>query len=597
MSVITISELQNRYHKGELSPSVLIQELWPRLEKGDPAIWIYRISRETLDERAKELESQSALQLPLYGIPFAVKDNFDVAGCPTTAGCPDFSYLPDAHAKVVELLLSAGAILIGKTNMDQFATGLVGTRSPYGVPENAFDPLYIPGGSSSGSAVAVAKGMVSFSLGTDTAGSGRVPASFNNLIGFKPTRGKLSCRGVVPACRSLDCVSIFGLQARDIEAVLSVLGQWDPEDPYCRKEKERPPSPPSDKPRVALLKEDQLEFFDDSHARHAYEKGTHVLKACGLETEPVDLSPFLKAAELLYSGPWVAERYLATSPLIEDSPDSLWPETYKIISQGNNASARETFHAQYNLAELRRKSDEILDTFDFLALPTTGSVYTLEEVSNDPIDLNSNLGRYTNFMNLLDLCGCAVPTAFREDGLPAGMTLFAPAFDDRKVLSWVGEIHRRAQTGAGLERNLQPKSALVDRGPSTIDLFVCGSHMTGLPLNPQLRELGGQFLRNAETAPHYRMFLLSATEHLPERPGLVRWDEKTACLPGEIWRLPLENFGAFMLKIRYPLGISQVKLKDGEMEYGFCCDSAGLDYPEITDFKGWRSFLSQRIQN
>jgi len=595
MPVITLSQLRNQYEEKSLTPTILIETLWSKLESADPAIWIHRISKKSLLERAAELEGQSPSELPLYGIPFAVKDNMDVAGCPTSAGCPDFSYQAKTDAYVVELLLSAGAILIGKTNMDQFATGLVGTRSPYGVPGNAFDPQFIPGGSSSGSAVAVATGLVSFSLGTDTAGSGRVPASFNNLLGYKPTRGKLSNRGIIPACRSLDCVSVFGLQVADIGEVLSILDKWDPLDPFSRRVKENISYSVSENPKVAVLSDDLLDFFGDSMAQKAYQKSVDVLVKSGLDLHPVDLSPFLEAAELLYSGPWVAERYLATSPLIKESPDSFLPETRRIINKGSEPSAREAFLAQYKLAELRREADKIWENFDFIALPTTGTIFTMEAIFHDPIELNSKLGRYTNFMNLLDLCGCAVPTAFREDGLPAGLTLFAPAFHDPEVLRWAGEIHRNAETGAGLETDFEPKSSFQSEQEETIDLFVCGSHMSELPLNSQLTELGAKFLCSAETSPYYRMFILPPTESLPIRPGLVRCSEETVSLPGELWRMPIKNFGAFMLKIRFPLGISQIKLKNGETEYGFCCDHSGVgNCKEITHIGGWRKYLAEK---
>ncbi len=598
MPAITLSELRNQYQEKSLTPTVLIETLWPKLESADPAIWIHRISKESLLERAAELDGQSLSELPLYGIPFAVKDNMDVAGCPTSAGCPDFSYQAKTDSYVVELLVSAGAILIGKTNMDQFATGLVGTRSPYGVPGNAFDPVFIPGGSSSGSAVAVAKGLVSFSLGTDTAGSGRVPASFNNLLGFKPTRGKVSNRGIIPACRTLDCVSVFGLQVGDIAEVLSVLEEWDPLDPFSRKVEEHTPCSLSETPKVALLSDNLLDFFGDSMAQNAYEKSVEVLAKSGLDLHSVDLSPFLEAADLLYLGPWVAERYLATSPLINESPDSFLPETRRIIKGGSEPSAQEAFLAQYKLAGLRREADKIWENFDFIALPTTGTIFTREAISHDPIELNSKLGRYTNFMNLLDLCGCAVPTAFREDGLPAGLTLFAPAFQDRDVLRWAGEIHRTAATGGGLELKFEPEPLCDSKHVASIDLFVCGSHMSELPLNQQLTELGAEYLGEAETDPHYRMYILPPTESLPIRPGLVRCKEETVSLPGELWRMPLKNFGAFMLKIRFPLGISQVQMNNGKSEYGFCCDPSGVESSsEITHFRGWRSYLAENKKN
>ena len=595
MPAITISELRKQYQENVLTPTLLIERLWPKLEEAAPAIWIHRILKKSLLKRAAELEGQDANELPLYGIPFAVKDNMDVAGCPTSAGCPDFTYEATINAHVVELLLSAGAILIGKTNMDQFATGLVGTRSPYGVPGNSFNPDFIPGGSSSGSAVAVAKGLISFSLGTDTAGSGRVRASFNNLLGYKPTRGIISNRGIIPACRSLDCVSVFGLQASDVSEVLLVLEEWDPQDPFARQTKILTSSSFPKRPRVALLEDEQLDFFGDSIARKAYDKSISILAKSRINLDAVDLSPFLKAAELLYAGPWVAERHIATSPLITESPESFLPETRKIISGGNDPSARDAFLAYYKLAELRREADKIWQSFDLMALPTTGSIYTKEAISKDPIELNTKLGRYTNFMNLLDLCGCAVPTAFREDGLPAGLTLFAPAFHDREVLWWAGEIHRNAETGAGLEIEFEPQSFLHTEQRETMDLFVCGSHMSGLPLNSQLTQLGAKFLCNVETSPCYRMFILPKTEALPIRPGLVRSLKETVSLPGELWRIPIKNFGAFVLKIQFPLGISQIKLNNGKTEYGFCCDRSGVENcPEITHLGGWRSYLAEK---
>ncbi len=446
--------------------------------------------------------------------------------------------------------------------------------------------------------MAVAKGLVSFSLGTDTAGSGRVPASFNNLLGFKPTRGKVSNRGIIPACRTLDCVSVFGLQVGDIAEVLSVLEEWDPLDPFSRKVEEHTPCSLSETPKVALLSDNLLDFFGDSMAQNAYEKSVEVLAKSGLDLHSVDLSPFLEAADLLYLGPWVAERYLATSPLINESPDSFLPETRRIIKGGSEPSAQEAFLAQYKLAGLRREADKIWENFDFIALPTTGTIFTREAISHDPIELNSKLGRYTNFMNLLDLCGCAVPTAFREDGLPAGLTLFAPAFQDRDVLRWAGEIHRTAATGGGLELKFEPEPLCDSEHVASIDLFVCGSHMSELPLNQQLTELGAEYLGEAETDPHYRMYILPPTESLPIRPGLVRCKEETVSLPGELWRMPLKNFGAFMLKIRFPLGISQVQMNNGKSEYGFCCDPSGVESSsEITHFRGWRSYLAENKKN
>ena len=594
MNLLGIHQLKEQFERGTLTPTELVNQIGRKLENEDPAIWIHRISHESLLDRARDLEKSSSKGLPLYGIPFAVKDNIDVAGCPTSAGCPDFTYLAKEHAAVVKLLLDAGGLLIGKTNMDQFATGLVGTRSPYGVPGNAFDSSYIPGGSSSGSAVAVAKGLVAFSLGTDTAGSGRVPASFQNLLGFKPTRGRLSCRGVVPACRSLDCVSIFGLQVEDLSIVEKILAIPDPKDPYSRKAPEFASPQQREVPKVALLPPHQLEFFGDELAQKAYQESQEVLSKSGLELEVLDMSPFLEAARLLYGGPWVAERYLACNPLIEQSPESFQPETLEVIKGGKESLALDAFEAQYQLAEYRRQTESVWESFDFLALPTTGTIFTKEEIAKDPIGLNSKLGHYTNFMNLLDLCGCAVPTAFRKDGLPAGLTLAAPAFHDQAVLKWAGRIHQAAQTGAGLDRSFVPEPLTTVETDLFLDLFVCGAHMKGLPLNRQLADLGSEFLRTTDTAPTYRLYVLPSTQGLPERPGLVRCSAKTQSIRGEIWRMPERNFGAFMKKILYPLGISQVLLRDGSSVYGFCCDASGVnDCKEITGLGGWRAHLEQ----
>ncbi len=593
MKALSVQSLREQYKQATLTPTELVEGLWSKLEKEDSAIWIHRIARESLLQRASDLENSSPQDLPLFGIPFAVKDNIDVAGCPTSAGCPDFTYQAEENAWVVKLLLEAGGLLIGKTNMDQFATGLVGTRSPYGVPANAFDPKFIPGGSSSGSAVALAKGLVSFSLGTDTAGSGRVPASFQNLLGFKPTRGRLSCRGIVPACRSLDCVSVFGLQTSELAIIEKVLAVHDSKDPFSRKMPGLGSPKLGDVPRVAILPPEQLEFFGDALAQDAYNESLKVLCQAGLNLEILDMSPFLEAAELLYEGPWVAERHLATHPLIEQSPESFQPETLAVIREGKKPLALDAFKAQYRLAEYRRQTESVWQKFDFLALPTTGTIYTRKDIAKDPIRLNSNLGRYTNFMNLLDLCGCAVPTAFRADGLPSGLTLMAPAFQDQAVLEWAGRVHHTAKTGAGLDRGFDPESFTPSNGAdSLIELFVCGAHMNGLSLNHQLTDLGSEFARTTRTAPAYRMYLLPSSGILPERPGLVRCGETTQPVRGEIWRMPSENFGAFMTKVSYPLGISQVLLEDGSLVYGFCCDPSGTEgCEELTHHGGWRAYL------
>ena len=590
---ITLPSLRHRYRCGTLTPSQLITLCLERIEQADPAIWISKCSTDLLLQRAAELEDMPIANLPLYGVPFAVKDNIDVAGMKTTAACPAFGYSPERNAFVVQQLLDAGAILMGKTNMDQFATGLVGVRSPHGVPGNVFNPEYIPGGSSSGSAVAVALGQVSFALGTDTAGSGRVPASFNNLVGFKPTRGRISCSGVVPACRSLDCVSIFALQLSDAKCIWQVASAYDAEDAYARPAKRPDKAIDLRSPRVAIAQEEQLNFFGDAAAEASYRVSLEVLRKAGAKLIEMDMSALFEAAKLLYGGPWVAERYIATTPIIEENSDAIDPVVRTIISGGSTPSAVDAFNAHYNLESLRKKAQLIWTDADFIILPTTGTIYTQSEVKVDPISLNTNLGYYTNFMNLLDFCGCAVPTAFREDGLPAGITLFGPAHSDEAVLTFSDAIHKKSGVGYG-QRCQQPDGTMEGSAEEEfIDVFVCGAHMEGLPLNIQLIGVGAHYLREATTASEYEMYLLPATPTLPPRPGLVRSEKSSWPQQGEIWRIPIENFGDFMKKISYPLGIGQVTLNDGSQVYGFICDALVSEHTEdISQHGGWRAFQS-----
>ncbi len=562
---LNITSLLEGYRSGEMTPSAMLRSIAPSLDQ-DPAVWIHRFSGDTLDERARELEARGPEGLPLYGIPFAVKDNIDVFGLPTTAACPAFSYLPEADAYVVRRLLDAGAICIGKTNLDQFATGLVGVRSPYGVPKNAINAAYIPGGSSAGSAVAVASGLVSFALGTDTAGSGRVPAAFNNIVGCKPTRGLLSTSGVVPACRSLDCVSIFATSATDAHAVLRVTADFDANDAYGR----RNPRPPQRQiSRIGIPQPAQLEFFGNSGYSQCWDRAVASLSERGFEIIMIDFSPFRNAAKLLYEGPWVAERYLATRKLFDSNPDAFHPVTRAIIAGGKNGTAAEAFEAQYRLAALRRQTEMLWDAVDALCTPTAGTIYRVDEVEADPIQLNSNLGHYTNFMNLLDLCGLAVPAGFDLQGLPFGISYAAPPFQDEALL------------------------ALATGEPLTSDEFhiaVCGAHMTGLSLNHQLTSRGGRFISQASTAPVYRMVALDEM-----RPGLVRVGSEGAPVELEIWSLPIQSVGSFLAGIPSPLGLGRVLLDDDSDVCGFVCESLAMSGKrDITSLGGWRQFLAER---
>ena len=428
------SRLKTAYSSGDQTPKGLVQEVCERIAaRGEDGVWIHVEPEEKLLTRAQELEAlrADAGALPLYGVPFAVKDNIDVAGVPTTAGCPEYAYTPEVSAPCVALLLDAGAIFVGKTNLDQFATGLVGTRTPYGVARNPFHPDYVPGGSSSGSAVAVASGLVSFALGTDTAGSGRVPAGFNNIVGLKPSRGLVSARGVVPACRTLDCVSVFALEAADALCALETMAVPD-DDPYSRA---LPAGAslqmPADLPgglKAGVPLPGQRDFLGDAEAQSAYEKGVERISEMGVAVQEVDFSPFFEAAKLLYDGPWVAERLAAIEEFIGEKPEALHPVTRELIAGAAGYSAVDAFRAFYRLKELKRQARKVWKDIDFMSVPTTPTAYTIGEVNADPIDLNANLGMYTNFVNLLDLCAVAVPNGFYANGLPIGMTLLAPAF-------------------------------------------------------------------------------------------------------------------------------------------------------------------------
>ncbi|WP_251343741.1 allophanate hydrolase [Haloplanus halophilus] len=437
-----IESLREAYAAGTRTPTDVVDEHLSRAAAGPDEVWIHRLDGDTLRERAAALEAAAGDGIdwerrPLYGIPFAVKDNVDHAGSPTTAACPAYEYSPDDHATVVERLLDAGAILVGKTNLDQFATGLVGTRSPYGAPPNAVDPEYISGGSSSGSGVAVALGQVAFALGTDTAGSGRVPAALNGIVGLKPSRGMLSTEGVVPACKSLDCVSIFATTCRDALAVERAAAGFDPADEYSRRQADEVTLTPTlvpDDVVVGVPESEQLSFFGDEEAAACFEETVEWFDRLWT-TRPVDITPFLEAGKLLYQGPWVAERLAAIQDVLATDPDALLPITREIITRGREFSAVDAYTAEYELRRLERAATDRLEGLTAVLTPTTGTTYTHDEVDDAPIERNSTLGHYTNFVNLLDLSAVAVPGGRRPSGLPFGVTLFADAFEDALLAS------------------------------------------------------------------------------------------------------------------------------------------------------------------
>ena len=593
---LRIDMLLSAYRAGDFSPLDLITALLIRVaDHDDPALWIHRLPDAAVLERARDLSRLSPDGLPLYGIPFAVKDNIDVAGCPTTAACPDYAYVPESSAPAVIALLDAGAILIGKTNLDQFATGLVGVRSPYGVPRNAVAPDCVPGGSSSGSAVAVSAGLVSFALGTDTAGSGRVPAAFNNIVGLKPTKGHVSTRGAVPACRSLDCVSIFALNCGDAQSVLDCIGRYDAEDPFGRSCPDVPPVIPDSVAgtRFGIPAGDALTFFGDTEAAVLFEQSLVRLRSMGATVVEIDFSPFAETAALLYAGPWIAERYAAIGDFLEDHPDSVWEVTRGLIGGGKDFSAAALFAGQHRLAALARQAEMVFSDIDVLITPTTPTIYTLAEVEAEPVQLNSNLGTYTNFVNLLDLAAVAVPAGFTSGGRPAGITLIGPAWSDSALARLAGALHYAAGIGAGAGNVPVPQPTPTAPPSSTNDgmvrLAVNGAHMQGLALNHQLLALGARLAGRGRTAPSYRLYLLDGLD--PPRPGLVRSDFGAA-IDLELWEMPLSAFGALVAGITAPLGIGTLELEDGQTVKGFLCEAEAVRKAvDITEFGGWRRYL------
>jgi allophanate hydrolase len=542
-------------------------------------VWISLVPREIALKQAREIENHP--EWPLAGKTFAVKDNFDVAGVTTTAGCPAYSYRAEKTASVVRRLQEAGALLIGKTNMDQFATGLVGTRTPYGACSSAFDSRYISGGSSSGSAAAVAKKLVDFSLGTDTAGSGRVPAAFNGLIGLKPTRGLVSSHGVVPACRSLDCVSIFAGNCTEAHEVWRVARGLDPADPFSREPRAGEGAAPwlySDF-RFGVPLPDQLEFFGDEQAEQLYWAAIEKLRTARAEKIEIDFTPFRRGAELLYGGAWVAERLAAIKDFFTDHAAEMNPVVRGIIGGAARHSAVDAYEGEYRLRELCTEAEKQWHEMDVLVLPTTGTIYTHEQIAADPVKLNTNLGYYTNFVNLMDLAAVAVPAGFRSNGLPFGISFIGPAFSDEALL-------------AVANRYLGGTAPLVEKCPGCVEVAMVGAHLSGEPLNSQLTERGARLLKTCRTATDYRLYALAGS--VPPKPGLIR--DRNFRGPGievEVWAMPEDRFGGFVAAIPPPLGIGTVTLDNGDAVKCFLCEPDVLSgAKEITHFGGWRAYMA-----
>lgn len=571
---------------GATSALAVMEDTLARLAAYDahqPQLWISRADPQALRAAASAIDARVAAgeHLPLAGVPYAAKDNIDVAGLETTAACPAFAYAPERSASVIERLEAAGAICVGKTNLDQFATGLVGTRSPYGIPRNAYNRDYVSGGSSSGSAVAVAAGLVAFALGTDTAGSGRVPAAFNHLVGLKPSKGRWSTRGLVPACRTLDCITVFTDALDDAALVDAVLAGFDGEDAFSR--------PPADVPlagsrRIGVPRKDQRQFFGDVQAEYLYDRALAAL-AQDAELVEIDLEPLREAARLLYGGPWVAERTAAVAALLESNPLAIDPVVREVIAPGGTMLATELWNGIYRLAELARGAEAFWGEVDALAFPTTGTTYRVAELLEAPVALNSNLGFYTNFVNLLDMAAIAVPAGARSNNTGFGITFIGPAHSDKALI---------ALAGAYLTLAALPPPPPLDLGDrmDTIKLAVVGAHLEGMPLHWQLTSRNASFVGAFTTAPTYRLYAMA--DSVPPKPALVH-SEEGAAIALEVYELDMASFGSFVAEVPPPLAIGTVTLADGSSVKGFVAEPRALTGAEdITHLGGWRAYIASR---
>jgi allophanate hydrolase len=589
--------------KDQSALRVRIQQALDRVAAyDDPAVWTDRFSADEIFSQVDRVESRRREDVPqpLYGLTFGVKDNIDVRGHATTAGCPAFGYLPAVSAPVVQKLCDAGAICLGKTTLDQFATGLVGTRAPNGTPRNVFSPAHIPGGSSSGSAVAAAAGLVDFALGTDTAGSGRVPAAFNNIVGYKPTRGMISTEGVVAACRSLDCISVFAPSADLALEIARIAAASDPDDPDACLPQQRPAAPPVNPLsfRFGVPSQMHLRFFGNDAAAAMYERAISRLVELGGTRVEIDFAPFAAAGRLLYEGPWVAERLESAGDLLSQNPEALLPVIQQIMAKGLRYTGTDVFKAMRELSGLAGLAGKQMSKIDLLALPTTGTIYTLAEIAADPIGPNTNLGYYTHFANLLDLCAISVPGGFGDNGLPTGLMLVAPAGGDETIAAVGGRFHRSLGLCVGATTiPIPPLRNAPARAPTPaepqVKLAVVGAHLSGQPLNHQLMEREARLVATCRTAPRYRFYALAGT--VPAKPGLVRTatGESGAGIEVEIWEMSQHAFGSFVAAVPAPMVIGTLELEDGAWVKGFLCEPYALSAArDISEYAGWRNYLS-----
>jgi allophanate hydrolase len=588
----TVNQWIAAYQRGEVTPNGLLT-LLDAFPASDNA-WISQVSRAQLDAQLAQLATRLEAvggdigKLPLYGVPFAIKDNIDAEGWLTTAACPEFAYTASADATVVAKLRAAGAILMGKTNLDQFATGLVGTRSPYGAVPNSFNPEYVSGGSSSGSASVVARGLVAFSLGTDTAGSGRVPAGFNNVVGLKPTKGRFSNTGLVPACRTVDCISVFALTVEDAECVAGIAEGYDATDAYSRVNPNTAPVGFSASIKLAVPA--TLEFFGDAQNQAVYEQALKTLSDLGAEITRIDFTPFQALAEQLYYGSWVAERTVALESMLASNPDAINPVVRGIVENGLAYSACDAYKAEYLRATLSRQINDALAGFDALVVPTSATIRTLAEMAAEPVLYNSQFGFYTNFTNLADLSALALPAGFRADGLPSGITLIAPAWHDAALAGFGKQWQAHLNLPMGATGRPSPTRSAAPQPRGSVRVAVVGAHLTGMPLNFQLTGRDAVFVEQTLTQGDYRLYALPGT--VPPKPGLAKAEGGQSIIV-ELWDIPLARFGEFVAEIPAPLGIGNLTLADGRSVKGFICEPWALaEAKDITAFGGWRAYIA-----